>query len=437
MTDRLLPTLTTAWRSIPVPVRRLMLGELFGLLAAAAMHLALAWWISREGGADALARYAAITAFAALLVTPLLSPAGDRWAKRRLIRIGKLVLVLDALGITLLCAAGLYDLRLVCACSLLSVAATALLWPAEASILPELLPADELPAALRLRRGAQALGGLLGPGLGGVMLASAGLKLAMVLNLLLFGCAALAAWQLGSAERPAGAAPSRGWFAEMAAGLRAKWRVRLDRWWTLVGALMMLCLLPATGLLLPLRIQGLGLSAAWFGACSAAMSLGLLAGVAGLAPALIERVARVRALAIALLACAAAIAGIGLCRWAPGLVALFAVIGLGMSVTQLVGQTHRMLAVPEDYRARMSAAHLAIAHLAAALAPALGSALLGVAAVPTVYLLLAAGFSLSGLLLMAVPGLAAFLREDHEGVRGWYRRHYPDAFAPGDCRPSR
>ncbi|WP_164962310.1 MFS transporter [Rubrivivax sp. JA1026] len=428
MTERLLPTLPAAWRSIPVPVRRLMLGELFGLLAAAAMHLALAWWISREGGADALARYGAVTALAALLATPLLSPAGDRWPKRRLIRLGKLVLVLDALAITLLCGAGVYDLRLICLCSLLSVAATALLWPAEASILPELVPADELPAAIRWRRGAQALGGLLGPGVGGVVLAAAGLPAAMLLNLLLFGVAALAAWNVGSTVRPAGAAPGRGWFDEMADGLRAKWQVRLDRWWTLVGALMMLCLLPATGLLLPLRIQGLGLSAAWFGACSGALSLGLLAGVAGLAPALIERVGRLRALAVATLACAAAIAGVGWGERAPLLVALFAVIGLALSVTQLVGQTHRMLAMPDDYRARMSAAHLAIAHLAAALAPALGGALLGVVAVPTVYLMLAAGFAFSGLLLMAVPGLAHFLRQDHEGARGWYGRHYPRAF---------
>ncbi|BAL96121.1 MFS transporter [Rubrivivax gelatinosus] len=428
MTQGLLPTLPAAWRSIPVPVRRLMLGELFGLLAAAAMHLALAWWISREGGAEALARYGAITAFAALLATPLLSPAGDRWPKRQLIRVGKLALVLDALGLTLLCAAGVYDLRLICACSLLSVAATALLWPAEASVLPELLPPADLPTALRLRRGAQALGGMLGPGLCGVVLAGAGLRAAMVMSLLLFGLATLAAWRVGSAQRPAETTARRGWFDEMADGLRAKWRVRLDRWWTLVGALMMMCLLPATGLLLPLRIQGLGLSAAWFGACSAAMSLGLLAGVAGLAPALIERVGRVRALAVAVQACAVAIAGIGLVRWAPGLVALFAVIGLALAVTQLVGQTHRMLAMPDDYRSRMSSAHLAIAHLAAALAPALGGALLGVATVPTGYLLLGAGFAASGLLLMAVPGLALFLRQDHEGARGWYDRHYPQAF---------
>ncbi|MBK1616134.1 MFS transporter [Rubrivivax gelatinosus] len=422
------PPIGSPWPQLPAAVLRLMIGECLGLLAAGAMQLALAWWISSAGGAAALARYGVFSALAALLVTPLLSPAGDRWPKRRVIRLGKLLLVADALLLALLCQAGVYELSLLCACGLLSVAAQALLWPAEASILPELVPAAGLPAAIRLRRGAQAVGGLLGPGLAGLVLAGAGLGAAMVLNLLLFTLAAVAAWRVGNPGRTAPASARRGWFGEMADGLRAKWQVRLDRWWTLVGALMMLCLLPTTGLLLPLRIQALGLSAAWFGACSAALSVGLLLGVAGLATALIARVGRSRALALAIVAIAAAMAGVGSCGQALVLVALFALIGLGMSVTQLVGQAHRMLAIPEDYRARMSAAHLVVAHLAAALGPALAGTLLQQVVVQTVYLLLAAAFAGSGLLLLAVPGLGLFLRQDHEGVRDWYARHYPRAF---------
>ncbi|MBZ8139755.1 MFS transporter [Rubrivivax gelatinosus] len=428
MTKPTTPFSIATWPPLPAAVLRLMLGECLGLLAGAAMQLALAWWISSAGGAAALARYGVFSALAALLATPLLSPAGDRWPKRRVIRLGKLLLVADALLLALLCQAGVYELWLLCACGLLSVAAQALLWPAEASILPELVPAAGLPAAIRLRRGAQAVGGLLGPGLAGVLLAGAGLGAAMVLNLLLFTLAAVAAWGVGKPGMPAAPSVRRGWFEEMADGLRAKWQVRLDRWWTLVGALMMLCLLPATGLLLPLRIQALGLSAAWFGACSAALSVGLLLGVGGLATALIARVGRSRALALAVVAITAAMAGVGCSSRAPVLVLLFALIGLGLAVTQLVGQTHRMLAMPEDYRARMSAAHLAVAHLAAALGPALAGALLQQAAVQTVYLLLAAGFAGSGLLLLAVPGLGLFLRQDHESVRDWYARHYPRAF---------
>jgi hypothetical protein len=82
------------------------------------------------------------------------------------------------------------------------------------------------------------------------------------------------------------------------------------------------------------------------------------------------------AVTLAISICALAIAGIGLCRWAPGL------------------------------------------------------PMLQHASVQAVYLLLAAGFAAGGLLLLLVPGLGPFLQLDHEGVRGWYGRHYPGAFTP-------
>ena len=418
----------TPWRRCAPAVQRLLLAELLGLLAGSVAQAAMAWWISSRGGAADLARYGAAMAVTALIATPLLSPWGDRVPKRRLIRWGKACLVIDALGLALLAHGGVYSLALLCLCGVLSVAAQAALWPAESSLLPELVPAAGLPEAIRLRRAAQALGGLLGPGLAGGALASLGLPWTMVLNLALFLLSAGAAWLIGPPLSPGRAAVRGGWWADLGDGLRAKWRVPLDRWWSLAGALMMVCLLPATGLLLPLRVQALGLSAAWFGACGAALSLGVLVGVAGVAPALIARQGRPGALVLAITACTAGIAGIGLCRWPPGLPLLCALLGLCLSVTQLVGQTHRLLAIPGHFRARSAAAHLTSAHLAAALAPALAGALLQHAPVHTVYLLMAGGFAASGLLLLLVPGLGAFLRLDHDSVTNWYGRHYPEAF---------
>jgi hypothetical protein len=43
---------------------------------------------------------------------------------------------------------------------------------------------------------------------------------------------------------------------------------------------------------------------------------------------------------------------------------------------------------------------------------------------------MALGFLASGALLLAVPELGTFLRLDHEQVRNWYGRRYPQAFAP-------
>jgi MFS family permease len=433
MTNLLRRCLPMPWRRCAPGVRHLLLAELLGLLASSLAQAAIAWWISTRGGAADLARYGAAVALAALIATPLLSPWGDRVSKRRLIRLANACLVIDALGLAVLAHSVVYSWVLLCLCSVLSIAANALLWPVQASILPELVPPADLPEAIRLRRGAQALGSLLGPGLAGGSLAVVDLPWTMASGLSLFVLSACVAWRIGTPPFPSHAAVGRGWRSDLVDGIRAKWGVPLDRWWTLTGALMMVCLLPATGLLLPLHVQALGLSAAWFGACGAALSVGVLVGVAGLAPALINRKGRVVSLVLAISTCAGAIAGIGLCRWAPGLPLLFALLGLCMSVTQLVGQTHRLLAIPEAFRVRMAAAHLTTAHFAAALAPALAAALLQHASVQAVYLLLAAGFGAGGLLLLLVPGLGPFLRLDHEGVRGWYGRHHPGAFTPRPC----
>jgi len=413
-----------------LPLRLLMLSETLQLLASTTGQLALAWWIAQRAGAADLSRYGAFMAGCTLLAMPLLSPLGDRWPKRRLIRLGKLCLLLDALALWLLACSGIYSLALLCACGLLSILANAVLLPAQVSILPELVETSQLPKAIRLRRGAQALGGLLGPGLGGVALALGDVSMVMGLNLVMFAAAAAAGFCLGEPSYPAKSAARTGWLADLRAGLRAKWGVPLDRWWTLAGALMMVFFLPAIGMLLPLRVQALDLSALWFGACAAALSLGLLLGVAGLADLLIARLDRVRAMAAAVALCGLAVGAIGLCAWPPGLVLLLALIGLSMSVTQLVGQTHRMLAMPEAFRARMTAGQLALAQFAATLAPLLAGSLLRHWTVASVYLLLAAGFLLSGLLLLLVPELRPFLRLDHESARGWYARRYPEAFAP-------
>lgn len=426
-----MPRFWTRLCHAPRPLRLLLLGEMLGLLAGALGQVGVAWWIARSGGAADLSRYGALLALGSLLALPLLSPLGDRWPKLRLIRLGRLCLLLEALALALLAArdASFYSLPLLCACGLLAVLAQAVLLPAQAALLPELVEAEQLPQAIRLRRGAQALGSLLGPGLGGVALALGDLLLAMSLNLAMFALAALAAFRLEAPPPPARRATG-GWLGDLRAGLRAKWGVPLDRWWSLSGALMMVFFLPATGLLLPLRLQSLGLSAGWFGACGTALSIGLLVGVLGLADRLITRLDRVRAIGVALLLCGLAVAAAGLCDWAPGLVLLFGLIGLCMSVTQLVGQTHRLLATPADFRARMAAGQLALAHLAAALAPALAGALLTRWPVGTVYPLMAGGFLLSSLLLLAVPGLRPFLRLGHEEVRDWYLHQHPRAFAP-------
>ncbi|MCV2365357.1 MFS transporter [Paucibacter sp. DJ1R-11] len=419
-------------RSVPA-LRRLLLGEWLGLLASSASQTSLSWWMASHGGAADLAIYGSAMALCSVLAMPLLSPLGDRLCKARVVCGARLGLVLEALLLAGLAHFGHYAFHWICLCGLASCLANAALLPAQASLLPELVPAAQLPQAIRLRRRAQALGSLLGPALAGAALGLRGSSASLLLSCGLAVAAAAAAWRMSASATPCRALPPRSrrpWSAELRAGLRAKWGIELDRWWTLCGALMMVFFQPATGMLLPLRLQALGLSAGWFGACGAALSAGLLIGLAGLADALILRLDRVRAIALAVALCGLALGGLGLCEQAPGLLLLFALIGICMSVTQLVGQTHRALAVPDAFRSRMAAAQLGTAQLAASLAPALAGFLLLLldASLPAIYLIMAGGFLCNGLGLLLIPELRGFLRLDHEQVRDWYVRRYPMAF---------
>ena len=82
---------------------------------------------------------------------------------------------------------------------------------------------------------------------------------------------------------------ARHWARELTDGLRAKWVIPVERYWTILSFFTMLFFGPAIGLLVPLRVQSLGWSAAWLGWCEAALSAGMLIGALYAARALTER----------------------------------------------------------------------------------------------------------------------------------------------------
>ena len=127
----------------------------------------------------------------------------------------------------------------------------------------------------------------------------------------------------------------------------------------------------AVAMLVPLKVQSLGLSAAWLGWCEAgavAGPAGRLAGPGGLVGA------RPRPLRRARERRGADRPGAGAGRLdqrPPRAGGLFAVVGCAAPRPRLVGKTHRMLARPLAYRARMSAAAIMTVQLSQTLGPAI------------------------------------------------------------------
>ena len=410
--------------------RALLLSDTLTLSAGMVGHVALAWWIAQQGGGADLALYAGIVAIGALVFLPLLSPFGDRYCKRSVMTVGLAGMVVVAIGLAALVQSGTYNLPLIIGLDLVGAAAGSLFAPASASIVAEMLSADKLTAGLGLQKSGQALGRLIGPTLGGGVLAFSGTASALWLYVLLLIAAYALTLRIPKNPVSRTNAGASAWLADIRAGLAAKWHIKVERWWTLVTFLFAIFLLPCIGMLLPMKVQSLHLSGAWLGLCEASLSAGMLLGALGLSARLADRVGRFAIYTAAIVGMGLCFAAVGASHYPPVLLASFAICGLCISTTQLVGQTHRMLAIPPSFRARMTSVHIMVMQVAASIGPALGGIGLARLGVDRVYILFGGAVLVTGIGYVIAPGYRAFIGLSHDGVTGYYGRTYPKLFEP-------
>ena len=407
----------------------LLWSDALTLLSLMVGQVALPWWIAQSGGANDLAVFGVVVSAMSFVAMPLLSPLVDRYPKRNLMVAALVGLGVAAAAMAAFASLSHYRLSVVLAIEAVTVLANALILPAVASIVTELVPPAELSRALGLQQTAQASGRLIGPALAGTVLAAVGTARTLWLHaLLLLGAASLAT-RLPRPERAADRPKAAGsWAAEFRVGLRVNWAIPIERGWVLCNFVGAIAMMPCVTLLLPLKVQSLGLSAAWLGWCEAALSLGMLAGSLGIAQAWSRVQGRfaTRVGGALLMGVAFAVAG-----WTTDrrmLVAMFALAGICNAAMTLVGKTHRMLARPLAFRARMSSAAIMTTQVSQTLGPAIAGVALAHASVRAVYLGFGLGAIVSALGFFLIPGFRAFMALEHDEVDNWYGKTYPKAF---------
>lgn len=396
------------------------------ILADMVGYIALPWWIAHRGGVHHLAIYGVSIAITTVLAMPLLSPLGDRYAKRPQIVWGICALIVVAFTLATLASLSDYRLSLIICIGMVTVAAKAFIDPASSTISAELVPANRLADALRLRRSTQAAGRALGPALAGATLASGGIAATFWMNGILLGVAAYVTLQLPSrSQQPELHRGLARWWEDLRAGLYAKWTVPLERGWTLVNFLVWIFQGPAVGMLIPLKVQSLGLSGLWLGVCEAALSIGLLLGSFRGSDALVSRFGRFNVRVGAAMCEGLALAASGWAHSPVVLVMAFTCVGFANASMGLVGATHRSLAIPQDFRVRILAASMMTTQIAGVIGPMIAGAALTHWVVGKVYTcfglatcLLASGFVL-------IPRSREFFALNHEQVKDWFRHEYP------------
>ena len=393
------------------------------------------WWIVQQGGAVQLAQYGICMGLTAALSMPLFSPLGDRFSKNRVIAAA---LALDALAAFLIAAVAstaTYHFWAVLLAGVIETMALSMVGPAASSITAELVPSQELSAAMSSQKSAQSMGRLMGPALGGCVVALGSIAAALWLHfaLLIFAMTMALRIPTAAVSRHAGYSLRR-WRDDLYAGLRTVALVKLERNWTLINVLSWLFIGPAIGMLVPLKIHALGLSGGWLGACEAALSLGMLAGAMGGVAALQQTFSRYALRVAGAVMQGVALAAVGYLQNPWFLLLAFMVCGFFNSVAVLIGMTHRMLARPQAYRGRMSAVAMMATQISASIGPAMAGMALTQFSLTAVYMafgLLGAAFAGA---MAFVPGFRALIALDHAQVENWYAKHYPQAFdaAPTD-----
>jgi MFS family permease len=414
------------WRTLDARVRIVVLSDALIWLSLMAGFVVLPWWVAREGGAADLAVWAIVRSVVGLLAMPMLSPLADRYRARPLIIGAMAIYTATAIGMAVLAQADHYHFGVLLALRAVSVAAVAVVNPAMNKLLTDLAPDGRLTDVLSAQQGVQSVGRLIGPALGGAMLV-VGVAAALWLHAVLLVLATVLAMRLSDAG-PRHAPPAARWWPELRAGLRAIWRVPLERHWNIVNFVSWAFLFPALTMLLPLRLQSLGLPGLWLGLCEAGAGFGVIVGAFAISRWSIDRFGRYATRVVFAVIQGLALAAVGWAERPVVLVVLFALSGLSTSAMGLVGLTHRTLARPDAFRARMYAGSMAVTHLAASIGPALAGLSLAHADVSMVYMVFGLLGGVTSLALMLVPGFRAFMRASESHAKGWYARHHPQAF---------
>jgi MFS family permease len=207
-------------------------------------------------------------------------PAGalaDMFDRRRLLLITQGWMLFVAAGLTLMTVYGQTEpLALLVFTAAIGVG-TAFNAPAWQAIVPEIVPRDELPAAVALNSAGINIARAVGPALGGIVVARLGPGAAFGLNALSFigVIFVLFVWKR---ERRIGSLPPEHFFGAMLAGLRY---ARHATGFKQVLGRVFLFIIPASALwaLLPLLArQELGLGAGGYGVLLGAVGLGAVSG---------------------------------------------------------------------------------------------------------------------------------------------------------------
>lgn len=155
-------------------------------------EIVIAWWVLKETGSAAVMSTVLIVTFLPIALFTLVGGVVvDRVSRPWLMLVSDLLRAGAVLGVAGLAAAGRLEIWMVYALGLLFGIADAFFNPAYFALVPELVPKEDLTSANALTSLSYQLGRVVGPALGGLIVAAGGTVLGLTINGISFVVGAL------------------------------------------------------------------------------------------------------------------------------------------------------------------------------------------------------------------------------------------------------
>ncbi len=328
-------------------------GQAVSLTGTWVQSVAQSWLVYRLTGSPLLLGTVVFAGqLPVFLLSALAGALADRWPKRRLIVVTQAIQMMLAALLAGLTLSGLVTVPMVMAVAALSGIVQAIDVPARQSFVVEMVGRDDLPNAIALNSSLFIGARMVGPALGGLIVAWVGEGWCFAINAVSFAAVILGLLVMPLVGPPAAAGTTRG-LAALAEGLRYAWGEAAVRkllllvgWTSLVG-------MPYTTLLPVFAALKHGGGPATLGALMASAGGGALAGALTLA--FLGRAPRIAVPGLAAGAFGTMLALFALCDLYPLALACLALAGFSLMIE--VGSANIIVqtTVPDALRGRVMA----------------------------------------------------------------------------------
>ncbi len=208
------------------PFLLLWSGQTLSRIGDFAYEIIIAWWVLLETGSAAIMSSVLIVSFLPVAVFTVLGGVlVDRQPRVRVMVAADLIRGLLILLAAVLASLGMLELWAIYLLGLVIGSVDAFFQPAYFALLPEIVPEEDLPSANALTSMSFQLGRVLGPSLGGLLVALGGVTLGLTINSLSFALGGLLLMPLlvGSKAPERAAEAIADWRADLREGFATVW----------------------------------------------------------------------------------------------------------------------------------------------------------------------------------------------------------------------